>query len=148
MTLFHGKEGKVYWDPNVSDTNLEHCIDFSVDAVADVEETTAMQDDWKSYKGGFKDWTATVTCLLDSTGLDVPLAASAQEALGEDTPAELELFVEWDDVTPHYTCLYGSAICTGVSVGSDAHGIPTVTYTFQGVATLAWWAAATEPTYA
>lgn len=148
MALFHGKHGKVYWDSQGDDTNLEHCIDFSIDAVADVAEATAMQADWKSYKGGFKDWTATVTCLLDSAGLDVPLATNSIEALGENTPAKLELFVEWDNVTPHYTALYGSAICTGVSIAQDKDDIVKVTYTFQGTDTLAWWSDTTEPTYA
>lgn len=148
MALFHGKNGKVYWDSQGVDTDVEHVVDFTIDATADVAEDTAMADTWKSYKGGFKDWTASVTCNLDTTGQDIPFETNAVEALGENTPAKLELYVLWDNVTPQYNCLYGSAVCTGVSIATDKDDVVKITYTFQGTGTLAWWDNTTEPTYA
>lgn len=147
MATFHGKSGRVEWDCAATEIELDQVVNWSVDAIADVAEITDMGDTYKTYKGGFLDWTATVECRLDVTGLDVPLATNTYEALGEDTPAKLELYLIHDTVTPLYAALYGSAICVGVSINQPHDGVPTVTYTFQGNGTLAWQSETTEPTY-
>lgn len=138
MAVFHGKNGKVMWDSSGggNEKELEHCTSWSVDVTADVADATAMEDTWKGYVAGFNDWTATVECHFDSAGLDVPLATGGTEALGEETPAKLELWL--DETGGAIKVLYGSAICNGISAADDANDTVKVTYSFQGIAVLAW----------
>ena len=145
MAVFHGKNGKVMWDSSTEEeVELEFCTSWSVDVTADVAEATDMGDTWKSYVAGFNDWTATVECNIDSGGSDVPIATGSQEALGEETPAKLELWL--DETAGSIKVLYGSAICTSIGVSTDANDVVKVTYNFQGVAVLAWGTA--DPSYA
>ena len=146
MAIIHGKNANVYWDSQGTDTELQHGQSWTLDVTADTEEITSMQDSWRTLKKGFFDWTATVDCLLDSAGQDIPnLAAGEPEGLGELTGARLELYVVYDTVTPLYTSLYGNGHCTGASVSIDKDGIATVTYTFQGSGAMTWASAAARP---
>jgi len=147
MALMHGKSGNIYWDCDGNDTELQHAQSWSLDAVHDVVEVTSMQDSWGQFFGGFADWTATVECLLDSTGLDIPLTENGTEALGENTPAKLELYFVYDAVTPSYKAIYGSAVCTGVTPAAAHDGAMLVTYMFTGQGTLTWHSGASLPTY-
>ena len=143
MAEFHGKSGKVMWDSDGTEAQIDHVTSWSCDITCDTAEVTAMADTWKSRVGGFKDWTATVECHVDSGGLDVPIATGGTEALGENTPAKLEL---WLDTTGgSIKVLYGSAICTGVSPNQDASDTSKVTYTFEGQDVIAWGTA--DPSY-
>ncbi len=121
MASFHGKSGTVAF----AGQPVLNVIDFSVDAIADTAEATAMTDDWKSYKAGFKDWTATVTCNLDSAGEDPSLSAD----LGASATVAL------DTVTGK--SYGGTAICIGVGVSQDKDDVVKVTYAFQGNGALA-----------
>lgn len=118
MAVIHGKAGVVTF----TNGSFVEVLSWSVDATADVEETTAMDatDTYKSYLGGWNDWTATVETLWSATGL---------AAL--NTSATLSLLQVAAGIT-----LTGTAIMTGYSVGSDAQGIITQTYSFQGSDTL------------
>ena len=136
MALMHGRLANIYWDGDDTDTELQHGQSWSVDVTHDVAEITAMQDEWRSYQAGFQDWTGTVECLLDAAGADIPLGGDATDIGMADDTCYLELLVVYD--TSDYKCLYGQAICTGVSLGVDKDGIPTVTYTFQGVGQMKW----------
>lgn len=147
MSQFHGKMANVYWDCSATDTELAHGQSWNLELTHDVAETTAMQDTWETFVGGYTDWTATVECLLDSAGTSVPLATGGVEALGEGTPAKLELYFIYDSVTPSYKCVYGSAICTGISSVNSKDGVGKVTYNFKGTGTLAPFSDAILPTY-
>lgn len=121
MASFHGKSGVVTFDGG-GGANI---VDFTFDATADVAEATDMGDTWKTYLGGFKDWTASVTCNLDSGGEDPTLAT--------DLGASAALVLD----TTTGKSYGGTAICTGVSVAMDKDDIAKVTYTFQGSGALA-----------
>ena len=136
MAAFHGKLGNIFWDQTGVDTNIDNGQNWTLNATADIAESTGFQATWKSYKGGFLDWTATVETTLDTAGLDVPLATGSQEALGEDTPAELELYLRADTVNNVWQGFYGKAICVGVDPVLDANDIAKVTYSFQGTGEL------------
>ncbi len=144
MALFHGKQAKIYWDADDTDTNLLHGQNWSIDITHDVADITAMQDSWRTFYGGFRDWTATVECLLPAAGANIGLGGD--DGMGDDE-CNLELYLRWDSGTPSYTALYGLAICNGESFGFDKDGIPTVTYTFQGIGQLQWSSGATGPSY-
>ncbi len=130
MALIHGKRANVLW---VTPAVLELGQSWSVDVVHDMAEITSFQDTWKTFLSGFQDWTATVECLEDSAGPDVPIGGT--DGLGDD--ARLELYVVYEG--SNYQALYGNAYSTGISKGQDKDGIPTVTYTFQGNGQLLWY---------
>lgn len=121
MAAFHGKRAAG------SFTGLTFEVtSFTIDATADVADATVMDASavaaathWKEYVIGFKDWTATVDCIL-------PLAGVGLTAIG--TEAELSL-----DMTETGGRLYkGNAVCTGVSLATGADAAATCTLTFQG----------------
>ncbi len=146
MALIHGKNAKIYWDAGAgnSNINLQYGQSWSADATHDVEEITSMQDSWRTYAGGFRDWTATVECLLPTGGADIVLGGD--DGMGDDE-ANLELYLVYDTGTPTYKAVYGTAICTGHSAGVDKDGVATVSYTFQGIAQLTWHSGAAVLTY-
>ncbi len=97
---------------------------------------------WRKKVAGFFVWTATVETILPGTE-EIPIAPGGTEALGEDTPAKLELWL--NQTTANIDVLYGSAICTGINPVLDKDDVHKVSYEFQGVATLAFGTA--DPTY-
>ena len=146
MAVFHGKEGEVRWDTTTgNEVEVEHVTNWTATVTADVAEATAMGDTYKSRTVGFKDWTATVTCYLDETGSDVPLVEGGTEAVGERTPAELELYFDSTGGAGNVKLLYGTAVCTDVAFNVDADGNPTVTYSFVGQDTSGLTWATTAP---
>lgn len=146
MALMHGKVGDIYWDPGGVDTNCDHGQAWDLDAIHEAADITSMQDTWRTFTGGRKDWTASVTCLLDTTGADIPLDPGAPKGFSE--AAALELYFLWDNVTPKYRAVYGTALCTGHAYAMSGDGIPTITYSFQGDGQLQWHSSElAEPTY-
>jgi len=119
MAQFHGKSGSVTFT-GVS-TALDTVTNWSVNATADTAEKTSMNDTFKTYLAGFKDWTATVECQADDAGPDIT-------ALGSE--AALVLLSSSPDIG-------GTAICTGISMAVDANDVGKTTFTFQGSGTLA-----------
>jgi hypothetical protein len=147
MATFRGSIGNVYWDAadGVNKTALTNIQSWSCEINVDAIETTSMQHTWKRYATGFKNWTATVECLVDSTGIDIPVSTAEPQPMGNT--AKLELYFKYDTSSPLYQALYGSAKCTGQSFGTNADGAPTVTLSFQGVAAIAHHSATVVPTY-
>ena len=143
MALMHGKLGRIDWDCDAARQNLTLAQSWECDVTHDVVEITSMQDTWKTYLGGFRDWTATVTCLEESTGWEIKINEDDPNGFA-DPEAYLDLFLKYDDTTTTYRNIYGKALCIGLSEGMDAQGIPTVTYTFQGVDALAWYESESE----
>ena len=144
MAVFHGKIGEVRWDTSTgNEVEVEHITNWTANVVADLAEATAMGDTYKTHTVGFFDWTATATGYIDTAGLDVPLATGGTEAIGENTPARLELFFDNVGGAGNEALLYGTAICNDISMNVDADGNPTVTYSFQGQSALTY--ATTDP---
>ena len=138
MALMHGKLGRIYWDCDAVRQDLEHAQSWEADITKDVAEVTSMQDTWKAYLGGFRDWKASVTCLLDSAGEDITLEPGDPNGFA-DTEAYLEMYFKYDATNTKYRMIYGKAICNGMTFSSDLNGIPTVTYLFEGVDQLTWY---------
>ena len=113
MTMLHGRAGLVAFTSG----EFSEVTSWSVDATADVAETTAMDTTtyWKTYLAGFSDWTATVECKYSGSGL---------AALGTTAALSLSLVTG--------TAISGTAFMTGYGVSSDAQDVVTQTYTFQG----------------
>lgn len=142
MAKVHGKGGAVYWAAAAGPTryHLEFEQEWSATINVEIVEVTAMGDTWVANVRGFTDWTATAECLLDSAGSDIPLdPAGTPVGLGHGTAVNLELYMVYDTSTPLYAMLWGSAICSGLSLGTGAAGVATVTYKFEGVGEIAYY---------
>ena len=146
MAVFHGRGGGVEWDTSTGNVVvMSNITSWDCTINADVAEATAMGDTWKTRTVGFKDWSATVTGYLDDGGLDVPLATGGTEALGENTPARLELYFDHEGGAAAEILLYGTGTCTDIATSMDANGNPTVTYSFVGQDSSGLTWATTEP---
>ncbi len=155
MAKFHGKQAAIYWDKAESDTNLKHGQNWTATISQNMAETTAMQDVWKTHIGGVANWTAEVTCHLDTAGTDIPVtgAGSASgsgvvQPMGaiNDQRASLELYFKFDTVTPTYQVIWGNAVCVSVNPGADADGVASVVYSFVGIGEISWETASSRPT--
>ncbi len=141
MASFHGKDGKVEWNATAGggspEIELDLCLNWTCNVTADLAEITKMSDTYKGYVAGVNDWTATVTCNLDSAGTRVPISAGGTyEAIGEITPAYLELWLDHAGGAGNVLYVYGLAVCTGFTVNEPSDALPTITYDFQGLNTL------------
>ena len=68
--------------------------------------------------------------------LDVPLTTGGTEALGERTPAKLELWL--NATVGNIDILFGSAMCVGINPTVDKDDVTKLTYSFTGEDTLAY----------
>ena len=123
MAAFHGKKGIV----DFTGLTLE-VTSFTVDANIEMAECTVMSSvtmtsatHWKNFLPGFKDWTATVECVMPAAGIGLTTVGT-EAALGLD-PTDGK---DWA----------GTAICTGISMSNGTDDVGRVTLTFQGVAAL------------
>ena len=125
MAAFHGKGGSVTYGGGTQAA----VISWTLNVTVDLAESSAMDtaNDFKSYLGGFKDWTATVEVNLDTTG---PLAGTtvALSALG--VAASLVLL----DGNSTYT---GSAILADFTVVDESQDVCKLSLNYQGTAILA-----------
>ncbi|GAH85118.1 unnamed protein product, partial [marine sediment metagenome] len=128
---FHGKGGTVTFGAE-ADAVL-NVISWSVEAVSDMAEVTSMGGSaWKTFKKGFKTWTATVVCNLEDAGPDPDVTTD----LGDSDGAALVLKTGLDGggEVEYYN---GTAIVTGINPSADKADVAKVTYTFQGTGALA-----------
>ena len=140
MALMHGKLGRIEWDCDAVRTQLTLAQSWSCDVSQDVAEITSMGDSWKTYLGGYSTWTATAECLQDTSGpIITPFGGVAADPNGfADMEAYLELYLKYDATNTTWRMVFGKAICNGIAMGTDAQGIATITYTFQGIDMIAW----------
>ena len=122
MAAFSGKQGVFTYGTLANLNTASWSINVSAD-VTDVSEmdvsAPAADKHWKGYVGGFKDWTATVECFDDASGITNLLAELGDSAaLGLDTTTGLDYA--------------GTAFLTGFAQSTDASGAATITMNFQG----------------
>ncbi|KKN71427.1 hypothetical protein LCGC14_0421490 [marine sediment metagenome] len=129
MAAFHGKQGKVTFAGGA----VSNVLSWSVEVTADVAESSVMSSvavsastHWKEYLAGFFDWTATIECDLDNSGLDPDLDVD----FIDDDGVEVILYQGTNPMGARkYT---GNGIVTGISPSVDLNDIIKVTYTVQG----------------
>lgn len=138
MALMHGKLGRIEWDASVARTQLTLAQSWSCDVSQDIAEITAMGDTWKTYLGGYSDWTATAECLLDTSGPIITPYGQGNPNGFADVKAYLELYLKYDAPNTTWRMVHGLAICNGIAISNEKDSIAAVTYTFQGVDMLAW----------
>lgn len=122
MAVFHGKRGAG------SFTGLTfEILSYTITATCDMTEGTVMSvaalaatAHWRTFISGFKDWTATVDCVLPLGGMGAMTVCGTEAALTID---------ETDTGGRIYT---GNAICTRISPSASANDIGRCTLTFQG----------------
>lgn len=148
MALMAGKDAYMVWDQAASNLNIQYGQNWNCTVSRTVVEITSMQDSWRTYHTGHQDWTATVIGLLPFTagspdkGTDIVIGGD--DGMGDDE-CRLTLYFNYDTGTPTYQAVYGTAICTGISISTPAEDMCIVTYAFQGVDQLQWYSGATVP---
>ena len=147
MAAFHGKIGKITWDASTaSTTEIDAITSWTLDIICDVADGSDMSAATKTYFAGWKDWTATVESILPTTGSQIPLVdAAGVEALGEKTPAILEMWLDDTGGAGNVVVIHGAAICVGIGYNIDVNDVVKITYNFQGTGALTH--ATSEPTY-
>ena len=125
MAAFSGKRG-TFSHGLLTGAEL-HIASWTVNATADVADVSQMDTSavaadkhFKTYVGGFKDWTATVELFDNQDGL----ADILSEWGTSDTIAIAPISAGF--------AYGGTAFLTGFSQSQDANGAPTVTLNFQG----------------
>lgn len=133
MAAYHGKQGKVTFAAGA----VSNVLSWTINATADVVESAVMNaaavaaaTHWKDYAAGFLDWTATVECDLDSSGLDPDLAT---DFIDDDGVAVILYEGMQAGGVRKYS---GTGIVTGISPSIDKNGLAKVTYSVQGSGTL------------
>lgn len=134
MASFHGLGGDVRWDTTGTEDVIEKVTQWTADINVEVGDDNGMGDVFKSRLPGLFDWSAEVTCntLVIATGFQVPIVTGGVEALGENTPATLELFFDKIGGAGNVGLLVGTAIATNISTSVSVDGIAQTTYSFEG----------------
>jgi len=121
-TIFHGKRSSGSFTGltfKILSWTLIVTCDMAEGSIMDVSALGPTKH-WKEYLPGFKDWTATIECLLPLAGM------GAMTIVG--TEAELTI-----TVTDTGARLYkGNAICTGIGPSATSSTIGACTLNFQG----------------
>jgi hypothetical protein len=123
MTVYHGKNGAV----KVGSDAAGEVTDFSLTITADVTETTAMGDDWKTRVATYKDWNAEIVCMLDQDD-------AAQIALAVGASVTLGLYPEGSGAGGEY--FSGSAIVTSEAIRVPMGDVVKCTFSCAGNGTL------------
>ena len=148
MAMFHGKAGKAVWNAEngANDIDISNITSWTMDAVGDTAETTAMgvAGDWKTFLGGFKSGTGTIECNAEAAEPDVPYAQSwtgaySKDGLGDELEIDAggdqttqKVFLElWFTQAAGSGLVYFPAIATGVALNVDSQDVGKVSYTFQ-----------------
>ena len=121
FTGLHGKRGSVTMTGVTFET-----LSWTVSATCDVAEASIMDITaagatvhWKEYLPGFKDWTATIECILPTAGVGLTILGT-------------EVEITFDTVETGGRLYKGNAILTGVSPSSSSSGIGAVSLVVQG----------------
>ena len=148
MATFSGKNGKVMWDSSTAnEVQVSHIKSWTCKVDVDAVDSSEMGNTFKNRLVGQYNWTATVNCLLDTAGMDIPFpdndSGSSVELIGENTPAALEL---WQDTTAgQIQVLYGYGVCNGSAIKLNKDAPAEVTYSFTGNGEIKW--ASSDPAY-
>lgn len=102
---------------------------FTLNIVGDTIDSTVMGTAARSFKASKTSWNGSLDCFWD------PDDTNGQEALDIGTTVSLELAPEGTGTTGdvYYS---GSAIITGIDIGTPQDGMVTRNITFQGTGTL------------
>lgn len=139
MPAIHGKEGALIYDASgtgaVTVTKLQN---WSVDISLDTAEITSCGDTYKTFIGGWNDFTATAQYLYDSTGLDVDLdeLGIIEESGAGSDPLVCEFYL--NDTGGSIRVLHGACILTGITIADDMGDAVKVDMTFQGNGPIDW----------
>lgn len=125
MTTHTGKNGLV----KIGSNAVAEVKSFTVEETGDTAETTAMGDEWRSYKSTLKSWSGSLEAQWDDAD------TTGQGALSIGAEVALKLYPD-DDATGDVE-FSGNAIVTGISRSITFDGITSVSFTFQGNGALA-----------
>lgn len=112
MATHLGKDGSFYADATGgTPAAVGEIVDFAVTAEAELVDTSAKGDTWRSHSAGLKSWSGTFTGHLDE-------ADTKQVLLREGSSLDLELYPE--GTTAGFIKLSGTAIVGSVEYASPS----------------------------
>ena len=125
-----GKSGKlsIGTDTPVTVVGIKN---WSLDLSLDTLETTALGEDWKSYIGGLKEWTASAEGDFNMH-TDTAGQAALQTAFLNGTEVDAQFYVD----TTHY--YGGKAIINSLSVEDPVDDVVSVSIEFTGNGAIAF----------
>ena len=104
----------------------DHVMSVTVDVSSELQETTAMQSNWRTRIGGLKDWSVTLECQQDFAASQ--LNSIFWPLLGTSVALQIR-----DNDGGSYTQYAGNAILeTYPTLGNAVGELATVSVTFQG----------------
>ncbi len=118
MAQLHGKGGSVIWSG--TGTVGGEITNWTLDVTADTAESSSMATTHKTFLGGWKDWTATVTVKWDNADIDFLDAVGAAV-----NTLELEMLDGGHSIT-----MTSGGICTSAAITTDANDVIGVVFTF------------------
>lgn len=119
MTTHSGNEGTV----KIGAATVGEIKNFSIEMTADTMEDTAMGDEWRSHKGSFKSWTASIEAHFDT-------ADTGQIALAIGSTVTFNGYATGDGSGAKY--LSGSAIVTNRSISTPMDDIVSISMSLLG----------------
>ena len=127
MAAFHGKSGTV----SFGCTAFSNIKSWTLDLSAETSDASIMGSSYKGITVGQFDWSATVECYADSTGLDIGInSPGSTNNLGGSAALILDTVSGTQFQTGSTSATAASAFCSGVSVNSDVGETVSVTYNF------------------
>ena len=121
MAAIAGKGGKV-----VNDTNdVANISSWDLDVSVDMQDTTALGDDWKENISGLAEWSASAEGSWDIES-DTNGQTAFQTSFLAGTSVTLKLYV---NAANYYS---GSAYISSMSVSTPVDGKVDVSYEFTG----------------
>ena len=120
MAKISGKNAKVLHNS----TEITEAKDWSLDWTCDTVDVTSFissgdQSTAKDYLAGLTDWNGTITCVLDSTGIDLTLGTSYQ----------IKFYV---NATKYFDSGASGCFVSGISPSVAKAGEAALTYNIQG----------------
>jgi len=124
----HGRSGTI----DIATVSVGEITAWTIDETVDAVETTAMGQSSKTYAGGLKDASGSISCWWDP---DDAGQEDILDGLAAGTGITVNLYPSGVETQGAYYYT-GSVIVNGNSVASGVDSVITASFTFRGALTL------------
>lgn len=134
MATFTGQTGVL----SVAGSNLAEVTSFTIDHTVNTIESTAMGDQYRSYKVGMNEWSGSADIIYDDTVYDNLAAILVGDGAGQNSGSDVAVVAYPGGNASGSPKLSGNVLVTGFSVSSEMEGMVTATISFQGTGALTY----------